>query len=497
MAYRLYKSRWIILFFVFWLTALLYIPKGFLDLGGDSAQYIILAESIAHGQGYKAVNYPGEPFFYHYPPVFPLLLSPIVYFFGRNLFLMHLLIALLGYASLFILYRIFKKYTEKEIAYIIVVLLATNIVFLSYSAQYILSDIPYLFFSGVALLFSQKYLNNNRKVVDPAGFMSILAIITSYFTRYSGISLFLGLLVIFFISRGARNTRKSLFILSGFMLFFILWNLKCRLYPGIVPSNLKQFILIDPYRPFLGTIFSHPHALVVRFVQGVYYYCNICVDVLFFLKLPYIFSYAMFALIMFGLWVKFREDKSCVFHYYFVIYIIMLALWPYREGVRFIIGILPFLYFYLLSGISEISHILSRKYHRYIVYLTGCIFLVMNVIVFSLNGVKIKRFSEPENNFIEINKWMKDNLPSESIIASRKPTITSFYTKDKAVTYPFTPIPEKFWEEIKKKNVQYIVIDEFSRESYYYLIPFINKYHNKLKLLHKTGNTGVLEILNK
>ncbi len=158
MVNRVYKIKWIILSLIFWSIVILNIPHRFLDLGGDSAQYIILAESIAQGKGYKAINYPGEPFFYHYPPVFPLLLSPIVYFFGRNFYLMHILIALLGFLSLLFLYKLFKIYIDKRIAFFTVFLLSTNYIFIIYSGNFILSEIPYVFFSCLALLFAVRYL---------------------------------------------------------------------------------------------------------------------------------------------------------------------------------------------------------------------------------------------------------------------------------------------------------------------------------------------------
>ena len=94
---RLYRWRWVILSLFFWFNVFLHMPAAFLDFGGDSAQYIVLSESLAHGTGYHAVNYPDAPFFYHYPPMFSLLLTPIILFWGRNFFLMHLLVALAGY----------------------------------------------------------------------------------------------------------------------------------------------------------------------------------------------------------------------------------------------------------------------------------------------------------------------------------------------------------------------------------------------------------------
>ena len=49
------------------LAVLVFDPKPF--VGGDNAGYIILAESIETGQGYRDIHIPGAPRHGQYPPV--------------------------------------------------------------------------------------------------------------------------------------------------------------------------------------------------------------------------------------------------------------------------------------------------------------------------------------------------------------------------------------------------------------------------------------------
>ncbi len=51
---------------------------------GDSAEYILLAESLAKGRGFVSLHYPGAPPHTDYPPGFPALLVPILWIFGRS-----------------------------------------------------------------------------------------------------------------------------------------------------------------------------------------------------------------------------------------------------------------------------------------------------------------------------------------------------------------------------------------------------------------------------
>ena len=49
---------------------------------GDSANYILLAQAIATGQGYHDLTDPARRPHVKYPPVFPLVLAPCVAAFG-------------------------------------------------------------------------------------------------------------------------------------------------------------------------------------------------------------------------------------------------------------------------------------------------------------------------------------------------------------------------------------------------------------------------------
>ena len=53
--------QWTLITSVFFGLAFIFIRDEFFDFGGDSAQYIIIAESVVSGLGFKLINYPGAP----------------------------------------------------------------------------------------------------------------------------------------------------------------------------------------------------------------------------------------------------------------------------------------------------------------------------------------------------------------------------------------------------------------------------------------------------
>ena len=497
--FKIYKLKWIFLSLIFWSIVFLKIPSEFLDFGGDSAQYIILAESLAKGLGYRAINYPNSPFFYHYPPGFPLILSFVVKFFGRNFYLMHILIAFLGYLSIIFSYHLFKKYTDQNLAFIIVLLMSCNWVFLHYSSQRILSDVPYLLFSILFLFFISGYIDK-REAVNREGVLAVLILIVCYFIRYVGLVLFVAAIIsLLFYNLSLRvKFKKIIFISLVFLFPFFVWQITLRkLNPLSVLNYSKQFFLIDPYRPYLGTLFENPRFIFFRIIEGINYYYQMIAKSLFlyFIKktnfLREILPLISLILIFIGVYKHTSAKKNYLFFFYFFIYFLLIAFWPYREGVRFLIPILPFLYFYLVIGINKVF----KKFPPQIFYFVIVFLFIFNLhSSFSLKKISHKNLPSSLKHFFSLHSWINKNLPKKGIVISRKPTVTYFFTQHKSIIYPFSS-PEKIWEKIKKEKVKYIIIDEFSRETYYYLLPFIYKYRKNLKLLYRIGNTGIFKVL--
>jgi 4-amino-4-deoxy-L-arabinose transferase-like glycosyltransferase len=494
-------SVWISLTLIFWIIQFLCIPKEFYDLGGDSAQYIILAESVSQGKGFRMINYPGEPFSFYYPPVFPLLLSPIIYFFGRNFYLMHLLVAFLGYLSLFFLYRIFKKYSSKKISIVTIVFFALNWAFILYSSNYILSDIPYLFLSSFTLVMAAYYIEK-PSFLNKEGILVVFGLILSYFTRYVGLTLFLGLLITLVLINKEAKLKKIAFIGGIFLSVFIIWHILRILNPDYLTHHFKQLFLINPYAPYKGSLFAHPIYFILRFIEGVNYYCRLLPEVFFFrfikhsVFLKESLSILIIGLTLLGLWYKFQKNKECVFHYYFLLYLLLIFFWPFKEGIRFVLPILPFIFFYFFAGLERILGFLTMKVAYPFFLILICSFFIFNILSLQVlfTNYSIRNLPRGFKNFMSLLSWAKDNLHPEAIVLSRKPTVTYFYTGHKAIGYPFTLNSKEIWKEIIKNNVKYIIVDEFSKETLIYLVPFLHKYHDKLVLLRRKGNTGIFKI---
>ena len=206
-------------------------------------------------------------------------------------------------------------------------------------------------------------------------------------------------------------------------------------------------------------------------------------------------SFLTLALIFVGMWITFRKQKYNPVHYYFILHFIAISLWPFgrgimRESVRFILPILPFAFFYFCVALKIIFDRFSRK----ITYVVLVALLLSNAFSLPVRPVGYSGLQPSYKNYIILHNWMRDNLPQEGIIFSRKPRITYFYTYHQAIQYYYAPDVDKIWRQILDNEVKYIIVDEFSRETRLYLAPFIDKYRDRLKIVHKIGNTVLFEV---
>jgi len=206
--------------FVYWLEFFVFISGDYISLGGDSYQYIILARSLAHGIGYRAVNYPSVPFFSHYPPLFPSFLVPAV-FLGNSFLHFKIAVALAGFAAVGIIFLFFSRTMKLSQAAAISLLVVTNPYFLHYALSDILSDVPFLAFSFAAIFFTYLYLKDRR-------------VFTSY-----------GILTVLFLSAALQ----PVLFLCGCLLFFYILTLR---YPA--PAFLALILIRHLPAQFFSTL---------------------------------------------------------------------------------------------------------------------------------------------------------------------------------------------------------------------------------------------------
>jgi len=476
---------WLALGLLYWGVVLIRLRADHLDLGGDSAQYIIIAEAFSQGTGLRMVNYPGAPLS-TLAPLFSIFLSPLLFFKGRDLGLMQMLPAAFGFGACLVFYHVFKKAADRLTAFLSVTALCFSGLFLARSAE-ILTDMPFLFFCGLSLLSLQKYLKAPA-VTGAAGKLAALAMLAAYFTRYIG-AVLLPAAVIGLLADQThpfkKRAAKAGFLAGVCLPVFLLWAFRnaCIENPYLFPLA-QQFSFHDS------------PGLAVRIAAGCIVYAQVAAAGLAPLDfsaapvlLKFIFSLGLAMIVALGLWLKIKKGAPLL-PVFFVCYLAPLLVWPYYEDGRYFLPILPlavFFFFYYFSVRSA-----GRSFAKPV--LAGYALLLASAgIIFSPHAARLAQLTPEVKDYLAIHAWVKENLKSDGVVLSRKPTVTYYYSGHRAVGYPLSARSEDFIALIKHADVRYIIAERFSPATAVYLWRFIDSQRGRLKVLHQEGQTLLLE----
>ena len=150
----------------------------------DSGVYVVLATSLSMGQGYRDIFVLGDPPHTKYPPVFPLLLAPFIHAFGYNVVLLKLMVIAMAVSALYVLYRLYADEGDQGMPLVLALAAATSpgVVFFS---QSVMTEVPYLLLSLLALLALHRYSPpaSGAALAIIAGLLSL-----AYLTRLVGLS---------------------------------------------------------------------------------------------------------------------------------------------------------------------------------------------------------------------------------------------------------------------------------------------------------------------
>ncbi|MEO0185116.1 MAG: glycosyltransferase family 39 protein [candidate division WOR-3 bacterium] len=479
---------WIFLLIYTVLSLLLFDPKLF--TGGDNAVYIILAESLTTGKGYKNIYLPDEPPHTQYPPGFPLLLSIPFIIFGKSILIFKLVIFLTGLGALVFFYLIIKKIFREN--FVILMFLYVSVpIFVIYN-HWILSEIPFLFFSLGAIYFLLKFCDKKNFLIF---LISAFFAIYAFFIRTAGISLILGL-ALFLIMK--KEYKFLIVFLALFLIFFIPWEIR----NAGIPDNtgyLRQLLARNPYQMELGTInFSD---FIIRIWDNFIFYSFTIIPSTF---LPILNSRVL--LIILGvIFISFlilgffaRLRNFTILEAYFIFGIGVLLAWPkVWSSDRFLLPLMPVVLIYIYHGFILLQDKLKVK--NFVFVISGAI-IVLNMISIIPQAVK-----SMENNlaYIKVNKYagytidyrryfevidfIRKNILEDKIIMARKPEFVYLLSKHKSFCYPFTTNKNDIKASVKKAD--YVIFDSFqwTGTTMRYFLPVIQEHPDGFETIYKTS----------
>jgi hypothetical protein len=462
------------------LAVLQFDPKPF--VGGDNAGYMILAESIETGQGYRDIHIPGAPRHGQYPPVYPTLLA-IAAALGGGLITFKILSTVFTATSLVFLYLLARRRLALEGALAVVAPLAVSSVLLYYS-HWVLSEALFVLLTLVALWASERLLDSWRWLA-----LSLAFALLAYLTRSAGLPLVLALLVVLGSKRRWRELGAAAGAAAVVIVAWFSWGRLAASESAQVYSS--NFLLLDPYDPELGIV--GPGGLLARVIYNTRLYA---IDVLpeslvgvapGFLTILMAFIAALLLIaVALVAWVR-GIRRQDVLELFVFLYVGLIVLWPEAwTDRRFLLPVLPAVFLLGASGLEWCLEFLRVQRRAWSLPVFGAILVVLAVpsLVLSIGyrqrcmriyrqGDEFACYPGPWRAFTEIAYWVRDNTPEDAIVVSRKPRLVYVFSGRRGNVYPFTTQDEEMLSFLDEVQADYVLVVPVSRTTYQYVLPVI------------------------
>lgn len=413
------------------------------SLSGDDCDYIVAA-----GDFWKDFLYPG-----HHGPLYPIILSPFVGLFGVNLILLKSLSTLFIIASLWFFYLSFKRIIPAAILIPSLFLVSIN-PHIMFFASYTYSEPLFLFMQALFFyLFSKYFWKNDQNYTfqkDWRKYLSLALVIMGMgLTRTIGFCV-IGVIIIYFITE--RRWKDLLYTIGIFSVIFCLFYFsKPLIWPN--SSSVQSFETLfakNPYNPEQGT--ENFAGLIQRIVENSNIYLSGYLYQYLGFRSPSnvplkdipalsIFTYILFIICFIS---TFKKNKPLLFTglyagtLIFASFILLHKMWAQD---RIIMVYYPYALLFLLGGIY---YIFSQKPFKNVsvIYLITVICLFIGVCIHAKDkitknipilqqnilGNDLYGLTPDWENFIKMSRWANEKFDQNTVIASRKPTISYVYT---------------------------------------------------------------------
>lgn len=468
-------------------------PK--LGLSGDDTEFITLARSLAAGDGLTDTSLPVPRAATKYPFGFPLMLTPFAAALGGwdgpgsgtpDWIAMKWFVACTFAAAMALLYLLVRDAAGDGQAAVVALLAVTNPLTADY-AQQVMSEVPYLALSLLALWllgrgFARPGWRGNRWL-----WAGLAAALAAYYTRSVGIVL-LGAAVAHLGLR--RDWRRAGFVGGLCVLGMLPWALRNRAV-GEGGFYFKQLLQVNPYFPDQGQL--DLAGFVERVAGHVQYYLS---DALVRSLWP-TFAPATSALnpgsavllAMLG-WFAYRSLRARR-HQLLLVYAAFFTgtvlLWPW-PGDRFFLPLVPLLLFFGVSAVADGVTALRQCGAGPVVFVFA---VVLAGLALQANGRGLVQLAHAARgdylpawrNYYDAGLWLRGNAPADAIVSCRKAYWMHVVAGRRTCTYAFDE-PAAVLADLERQGVDYVVVEQLGyAHTGRYLVPAIASAQQRFRVV--------------
>ena len=336
------------------------------------ASYVDLARSLLQTGSYQLRQLPQTTL----PPGFSLILAAVGFFGGFSPAALLPVIAVFSTAGLLVTYEFLHRVESRPLAAAACLLFASSPSLFGFITSFVYPELPYFFFSMVALLLALgiERCESTRSSMPRIVLLAVV-LISAVLVRSVGIALLFALAawiaVSLLVSPQLGRRRLARFWLP--LLLSVCaqagWSLWAHAHetlewqlPGYPESYLSQVRMKDGHQPQSGM--ATPGDIAKRVFQNVFL---TTVGFVRMLTRRYVSRFwaspaivTVLLLVGVGLAASFRGGGS-LHDWYFLVYEIIFALWPWNFTERFLFPVFPLVCLYLWRGAKEFRNLVEQE----------------------------------------------------------------------------------------------------------------------------------------
>lgn len=476
-----------------------------LNIVGDVVDYFQLADSIRAGDGFT-IN---GTFSGRWPPVTPLLLACAESLGNPQLGLLKAYWALTALLGVWLAYKLLAENFESRLAVLATLVTAVSFPFVYWSVQ-TGTEPPYIFFTMLALLAGVRATDPQRPLVWAvlAGVAAGMALLT----RTIGVTL-LGALgaaafAAFCRCNRTEGRRLALALVCGGALaggwYAYSWAKSGQTSVGVYSNGAMETGMYRPgtrvaasdllHRSLENTagyafIFSNPDA-------------SLRVKAKSRLTAGGAASVGIMVLAAWGFaWHLVRRRRLP--EYFVAMYATVLLLVPWYD-LRYVVPILPFIFYYMFFSIESANRWLLARWNRgdWGAYLTASCGAAMVLAGLTVDAVspQAKRLRSTEyegvaREMYDASMWLKEFQPQATVMC--RFNMFWYWTRMKTVGVPMQSDPALVWKRIRDTGVTHAIVDqdEFSGLTGKYLVPALDMHRESVRDVASFGGTRIVEVL--
>lgn len=421
--------------------------------GDDFAQYIAHARNIVNGVPYTDIGVIQNPAIVlgprAYPPLFPLLLVPLVALFGINLAAFKILVMTCALGALALFEHWLRRHLNPAMRALVIALAGFSPLYWFYKEQ-ILSDMPFIFFTMLAILLIERLKEGRGGLWG--SWLAGLAMGLAGAARSVGVVLWIAFVLEQVLQ---RRWRRSWFWEAAGVALLIIIEAN-RLLPSTgdylgqaAAWNWKLVIYnLDSIKEVLNYMWGSDPIL-----WGVFSAITLTATILF-------------AVGFFG---QLRKAFGLI-EWYFAGHLAVILIWPHPQGMRFFLPIFPFYLYYVFLGLKYVFSTVIRfkKQHAKRWGLTAATALVLVLTLSPVENywkhysiIPLRTFNEgigqPASQ--EMFTYTRDSIRKGQVVAFFKPRVLALFSGKTAFAPQWQPEqPEQTIADLRKFRADYLIV---------------------------------------